>query len=141
MKFLYTKANVDAELGKLFDQYVPFTGKANTVGGEIVRAIARIGYRNFNDGDHIGVGYGNETCNAPARYLSVVIPDMSISGLIGDMWGTISDTMYDAGLEKLEMMILLYLHNHMELFETANNDDMWNHKSAMDFNYGEDEDY
>lgn len=26
----------------------------------------RISYRNWNDGDHIGVGYGRETCNPAA---------------------------------------------------------------------------
>ena len=109
--------------------------------GEIVRAISRIGYRNFNDGDHIGVGYGNETCNASARYIAVTIPDMNISGIIGDMWGTISDDMYDIGLEKLEKMIVMYLHQHMELFETDNLDDMWKHRVDSDFDYDDDVDY
>ena len=51
------------KLSRMFDEHVPMSGKADTVGGEIVRAISRIGYRWWNDGDHIGVGYGNETCN------------------------------------------------------------------------------
>lgn len=141
MKYLYTKENVENELEELFNKYVPRIGKADTVGGEIVRAISKIGYRNFNDGDHIGVGYGNETCNAPARYLAVTIPDMNISGIIGDMWGTISDDMYDIGLEKLEKMIVMYLHQHMELFKTENFDDMWNHRVDSDFDYDDDVDY
>ena len=60
---------IDEKLNGMFEELVPPTGKADTLAGEIVRAICRIGYRNWNDGDHIGVGYGNETCNAAARYL------------------------------------------------------------------------
>ena len=60
----------EKRLNQLFDELVPARGAAKTVAGEIVRAISRIGYRNYNDGDHIGVGYGNETCNPAARYLS-----------------------------------------------------------------------
>lgn len=62
-----TKA--EKRIEDLFEELVPTSGKADTVAGEIIRAIARISYRNYNDGDHIGVGYGNETCNPPARYL------------------------------------------------------------------------
>ena len=148
MKYLYTKENVENELEELFNKYVPRCGKADTVGGEIVRAISRIGYRNFNDGDHIGVGYGNETCNAPARYLKKFVDDVNVHGIIDDLWGTIGDDMYDVGLDKLEMMIVMYLHQHMELFETVNLDDMWNYRMDSDFHYDDieqwlcnDEDY
>ena len=34
-----------------FEEYVPSMGKADTVGGEIVRAFSRIEYRSYNDGD------------------------------------------------------------------------------------------
>lgn len=45
------------------------SGKSDTVAGEIVRAVNRICYRFYNDGDIMGCGYGNETCNAAGRYL------------------------------------------------------------------------
>ena len=38
---------------ELFDRYVPACGKADTIGGEILRAINRIVYRYYNDGDTI----------------------------------------------------------------------------------------
>ena len=53
----------------LRDQYVPGMGAAETVGGEILRAMDRLIYRFFNDGDMVGQGYGNETCNSSYRYL------------------------------------------------------------------------
>lgn len=48
----------EQKINALFAELVPASGKADTVAGEIVRAVSRIGYRNYNDGDHIGVGYG-----------------------------------------------------------------------------------
>lgn len=54
-----TEKKIDA----MFERLVPRTGKSGTVAGEIVRAVSRIGYRYWNDGDHLGIGYGREVCN------------------------------------------------------------------------------
>lgn len=59
---------------ELFEKYVPSMGTANTVGGEILRAMARIIHRFYNDGDMVGVGYGNETVNSSDRYLCDTVP-------------------------------------------------------------------
>lgn len=53
-------------INKLFKELVPETGKADSLAGELVRAMSRIGYRFYNDGDQLGIGYGKETCN-PAQ--------------------------------------------------------------------------
>lgn len=51
------KAQVDPnmdpsdQLQVYFDALVPRSGKAKTVAGELVRAMMRILYRDFNDGD------------------------------------------------------------------------------------------
>lgn len=60
---------IDAKMQELFEKYVPDSGAAETVGGEIVRAMNRIGYRFYNDGDMCHVGYGRETVNPACRYL------------------------------------------------------------------------
>ena len=38
-------------INKLFKELVPDTGKADSLAGELVRAMSRIGYRFYNDGD------------------------------------------------------------------------------------------
>ena len=43
-----------------YERFVPWSGKASTVGGEIVRAISRICYRFYNDGDTVAKYYGSE---------------------------------------------------------------------------------
>ena len=49
-----------AKFNEFFDKYVPINGSADTLGGEIVRAINRIVYRYYNDGDTVDRYCGNE---------------------------------------------------------------------------------
>ena len=70
-------AKQDVEWGKLWSKYVPSMGMANTVGGEILRAMSRIIYRYYNDGDMVGIGYGNQTVNSSDRYLYEEVPGYS----------------------------------------------------------------
>jgi hypothetical protein len=48
---------------------VPEEGKADTVMGEMARAVAKLNYRYGNDGDMYWDGYGIETCGSAAIYL------------------------------------------------------------------------
>lgn len=80
------------KMADLCDKYVPIKGKCDNQYGELIRACNRIGYRNLNDGDCIGLGYGNETLNAPARYIVSVCRSYGSDGnliidWIRDHWG------------------------------------------------------
>ena len=44
----------EERINKLFKELVPETGKADSLAGELVRAMSRIGYRFYNDGDQLG---------------------------------------------------------------------------------------
>ena len=120
---------LEQRINALIDELVPAKGKADTVAGEIIRAVSRIAYRNWNDGDHVGVGYGNETCNPAARYL--------------DMWGIRDDDRYNKAVETLAEKVLAYLDEHPELKTTANTEDMWDYIDRLedrdDSEDGEDE--
>lgn len=119
----------EEKINTLFEELVPASGKAATVAGEIIRAISRIGYRNYNDGDHVGVGYGRETCNPAARYLAAKCDDKVVR-LIRTIWGEESDSYYDTGLAALEDGVLEYLEQHPELKETENMEDMWDYRDS-----------
>lgn len=60
-----------------FRKRVPSMGKCETVGGEILRAVTKIGYRSYNDGDNPTKGYGVQTSGAALAYLmnSGDVPD------------------------------------------------------------------
>lgn len=131
----------ECKLNKLFEELVPCSGKAHTVAGEIVRATCRIGYRNYNDGDHIDVGYGKETCNPAARYLMEKC-GRAVEKAVMDAWGVYDDDLYDVAVEKLEKAVLNYLGQHPELKTTENTEDMWDYRDPeqdIDDSYADDE--
>lgn len=130
------------KINKLFEELVPCSGKADTVAGEIIRAISRIAYRNYNDGDHIGFGYGKETCNPAARYL-LKFKDKKIDRAISNLWGVYSDEVYDKRLVVLETAVLEYIEEHPELKTTPNSDDMWDFRDEYEDvdDYEDEDDY
>lgn len=67
-------AETEKELEKLFKKLVPGNGAAETLEGEMVRAIMRILYRYFNDGDYFFRGYGKETVLPSVTYLKTKSP-------------------------------------------------------------------
>lgn len=125
-----TMTAAETRISALFDELVPASGKADTVAGEIIRAVSRIAYRNSNDGDHVGVGYGNETCNPAARYLGEVAGNHGdpagnrVQQAVIDMLGIRSDGLYDKAVETLEEAVLAFLDEHPELKTTPNTEDM-----------------
>lgn len=112
------------KINELFEELVPGRGKADTVAGEIIRAVSRVGYRWYNDGDMIGIGYGKETCNPAARYLATKAGSR-VERAISDMWGVyVPDDIYEKRMQTLNQEVLMYLEQHPELRTTPNNEDM-----------------
>jgi hypothetical protein len=59
-----------SQFDEKFGQYIPSQGPAESLFGEIIRAISRIGYRYYNDGDKFNDGgYGTETAAPSVVYL------------------------------------------------------------------------
>lgn len=84
--------NARKRLAPYSDRLVPPFGPADTRAGEVVRALEKITYRYLNAGDRIGVGYGNETCNGPARFLVDAFPgdtptEQALLAQMNGMWG------------------------------------------------------
>lgn len=117
----------EKKIEALFEELVPASGAASTVAGEITRAINRICYRCFNDGDHLGVGYGRETCNPAGRYLAAKC-DGKVAAMIKACWGVVDDTDYDGMLDILEGLVVDYIEAHPELKTTPNTEDMWDYR-------------
>ena len=53
----------------LYDKLVPSSGDAETLEGEMLRAINRLIYRYYNDGDKYYEGYGTETAGPAHSFL------------------------------------------------------------------------
>ena len=61
--------DIETKFDEIYKKIVPASGMADTVIGEIFRAVGRLGYRNWNDGDYFYEGYGCETCGSSATFL------------------------------------------------------------------------
>ncbi len=122
-----TKKEIEARMHVLFEKYVPWSGKADTVAGEILRAYSQIVYRYQNDGDAIGEGYGKETCNPAARYLAAKCGGYIEDYVFTQLWGEWNDDRYDLMLDTLGEMVIDFLEDRKELFEKGNTEDMFNY--------------
>lgn len=62
-------SSVEDKVEALFDTFVPSRGKSDVVIGELARALMRLRYRKWNDGDLYFIGYGIETCCNAYNYI------------------------------------------------------------------------
>lgn len=118
----------EERINALFEELVPASGKADSLAGELVRAVSRIGYRFFNDGDQLGIGYGKETCNPAGRFLIAKAP-REIGDLVAGLWGMFSEAGYEAVLDILTGKVADYVESHPELREQPT-EDMWSFRNA-----------
>ena len=129
------------KLDALFDELVPMSGMTGNLAGEMVRAVSRIGYRFFNDGDHVGIGYGKETCNPAARFLIKKAPK-EIADLVAALWGMYSEDGYEAVLDVLVGKVADYVSGNPDL-RSQPSEDMWDFRDKdedVDDSWEEEED-
>ena len=98
------------KLDALHDKLVPSSGKAPTYEGEIVRAVSRIAYRWYNDGDYFFKGYGTSTAGSSATFLKGT-PIPNISTLIQEATRSTKEEKYEAALEKIMKATLAYIES------------------------------
>lgn len=120
------------------------SGPSKTVEGEIVRAVNKIVYRFFNDGDFFYKGYGAETAGGAALFLANVgrsiIP--ALGPLIANMYQerSTNDETYEDFCESLVDIVLSYLNTADPSKYHPNNFDILDYnREAMQL-WGDDED-
>jgi len=77
IKEVISEITIDDQLNQLFNELVPGKGAAETIEGEMIRAISRIIYRYYNDGDFYFKGYGRETVLPSVAWLMTKSPLIS----------------------------------------------------------------
>lgn len=117
-----------SQLEMAFDLLVPNSGKADTVAGELIRAISRIRYRDLNDGDLFYEGYGIETCGDAVAYLCENIPNLE------DMFEDIArrhleDDQYSKAIDDIAAEVLDYI-----LYEDPSGVAKQNTEDMFDYN-------
>ena len=147
---------VEGELEKrndvLYSVLVPGSGKTGTVEGEMLRAINRIVYRWWNDGDKFYEGYGAETAGPAHSFL------VNSSNPLNNTLASIFDkavTSSNQGDEVYERIVELALTKVLDYIESKDGnysksgEDMFDYESEYeseeysdDYGYGEyDDDY
>lgn len=110
----------------LFDKLVPDNGASESLGGELIRAVNRLDYRNWNDGDRFFDGYGLETCGSPAAFICDNVEEFGknsyndIDMIIRNCAeNNLEDEDYDNFIEELKTRIVkLVTVDHPELLAT-----------------------
>ncbi|MFY4731248.1 hypothetical protein, partial [Nitrospira sp. BLG_2] len=96
----------------LFSKLVPNQGKCETLEGETLRAINRIIYRYYNDGDYWFTGYGCETAGPAETFIRQYAPiDLRPELLASDCS---EDKDYEKQLEIMLEKILTYIESRTQ---------------------------
>ena len=126
----------------LYDKLVPGSGNSDFIEGEMLRAINRIIYRYYNDGDFFYKGYGAETAGPAHSFLtnSREIP-LEIQSTLTSTFNKAIDAPED-GYERLLNFALEKVLDYIEDKDgnyTKSNEDMFNYES--EFEDEEEDDY
>ena len=128
-------------INKLFKELVPETGKADSLAGELVRAMSRIAYRFYNDGDMVNIAYGKETCNPAARF-RIAKGNAEVSSLTAGLWEIFSEDAYEKVMDILCGAVADYVEQNPDL-RNQPTEDMWDFKDEeedQDDSWDEEED-
>lgn len=134
--------NAVDRMNELHEELVPSSGMAETSAGELVRATSRIGYRFFNDGDQVGSGYGNETCNSSLRYINQKLSEIKgaekVNYEFNKLWNgnTLYEDDYEDQLNTCVIEMTNFIDNNPALKNDVNTED-----STADFHEPEDYSY
>ena len=98
----------------LFDKLVPNSGASKFAEGEMIRALNRLVYRWYNDGDKFFEGYGTETAG-PAHSFLVNSDQINrgeqrkLEALFDAVVGTYTDEEYEKMLDQVAELVLSYV--------------------------------
>lgn len=99
--------SLEARNEALFSRLVPFEGHCETLEGETLRAVNRIIYRYYNDGDYWWMGYGCETAGPAETFLRLHSP-VNVRAELSASDGT-NDKRYEKQLEAILEKVLTHI--------------------------------
>ena len=124
----------------LYDKLVPGQGDAETVEGEMLRAINRIVYRFYNDGDKYFEGYGTETAG-PAHSFLVNANHPLKSAMIKLFDEPSGDNSYERMLKDVLDMILDYIESRQGKYTKNTLGGIFDYESEFEEEEEDDDDY
>ena len=128
----------------LYDKLVPGQGNSDFIEGEMLRAINRIIYRWYNDGDYFYKGYGAETAGPAHSFLtnSSEIP-FELQATLSSIFSKAIDAPED-GYERLLKFALEKILDYIESKDgnyTESSEDMFKYESEFEDEEDYEDDY
>ena len=120
----------------LYDKLVPGMGKADTQEGEMLRAINRIIYRYYNDGDEYFRGYGTETVGPAHSFL--VNANTGVRSAMEKIFG--DGTNYEETIQDALEHILSHIEAKQGKY-TPNTEDMFSYEAEFEDEEDYEDDY
>ena len=124
----------------LYDALVPGQGKADTIQDETLRAINRIVYRYYNDGDKYFEGYGTETAG-PAHSFLINANHPLRSAMVKIFNEPSNDSSYERMLADALDMILDHIESRQGKYTPNTAGDIYDYESEFEDFEDEEEDY
>ena len=121
----------------LYNKLVAGMGKSETVEGEMLRAINRIAYRYYNDGDEYMTGYGTETAGPAHSFL--VNANHPLKSAMIKIFG--DGTNYEQTIKDALDTILDYIESRQGKYTHNNVGDMFDYEPEFEDDEFEEEDY
>ena len=128
---------MESRVGVLFDKLVPGQGQADTVEGEMLRAINRIVYRYYNDGDEYMRGYGTETAGPAHAFL--VDSNNPKKSALNQIFST--GTNYETTIKDALELIVDYIESRNGEYTKNNLGDMLSYDAHFEDEEDYDDDY
>ena len=121
----------------LYDKLVAGSGKSDTVQGEMLRAINRIVYRYYNDGDEYMRGYGTETAGPAHSFL--VNANHPLKSLVSTLFS--KGTNYEQTLKDVLDAILDHIESRQGKYTPNNVGDMFDYEPEFEDEESYEDDY
>ncbi len=120
----------------MWDMHVPACGKAKSLGGEILRAIDRIIYKYYNDGDTVALYYSSDYNHSygAEKFLSKHVPGYE------PMRDVPENDFEDKACKNLKTVVD-YLRNNPALFEVENQEDFLDLSPLEEHPYEDEDEY
>lgn len=128
VEIMNSGSSFDEKLNDIDELLIPASGKADTMAGEIMRAVQRLLYRDWNDGDLFYSDYGLETCASSASFL-MDYTDTHIKDILLDaMRDGLEGDAYTKMLNSVAKRAMFYLKSNAELFGEPVEEDSRNYE-------------
>ena len=143
---LKSKLGNDYDFDKLFDVLVPDTGSADTVAGEVIRALNKVDFRDFNDGEVFYEGDGLDSAGASMAFVAEFFLDKfndsdDTDTVAEDIYNEIinmaedqlTDSAYRTQLYDLEKQVVSWIKAHEDILVEPNEKDSLHQYKGEDY--------